>query len=301
MFARPSSLVRLGLLLFVLAWLFVDDLRSAIPIWLPFLIALGLELQFFAGAFREAPVRVPDRGPQTVDIESLGYDLADEDDEELEDPFADEDEELEPEYVYEGPPRNPYRSFFIGLGVIGLLALVLVVVDRGSGWSGLDDTKQATASERLSEEASLVAQKRVSIRCDESGGRVGAVQHTDGIAFVGGTVAYLTPERCFDLYRLAYKHEDASNRTGRALAVLAHEAWHLRGVSDEGRTECYALQSAVDVGRRLGLSDGTARRLMRQQLDENALRTGSSSEYRVPPDCRNGGALDLNPDRSSFP
>ena len=75
----------------------------------------------------------------------------------------------------------------------------------------------------------------------------------------------------------------------------------MRGVSDEGRTECYALQAAVDVRRRLGLSTGTARRLMRQQLAENALRTGSSSEYRVPPDCRDGGALDLNPDRSSFP
>jgi hypothetical protein len=299
MLARRSSLVRLGLLLFVLAWLFASDLRSAIPIWLPFLIALGLELHFFAGAFREAPVREPDRGPQAVDIEHLGYDL---EDEELDDPFAEEeDAELEPEYVYEGPPRNPLRSFLVGLGVIGLLALVLVVVDRGSGWNGLDDTEQASASERLSEEASLVAEKRVSIRCDESGGRVGAVQHTDGIAFVGGNVAYLTPERCFDLYRLAYKHEEASNRTGRALAVLAHEAWHLRGVSDEGRTECYALQSGVDVGRRLGLSAGTARRLMRQQLAENTLRTGSSSEYRVPPDCRDGGALDLNPDRSSFP
>ena len=296
MLARRSSLVRLGLLLFVLAWLFASDLRSAIPIWLPFLIALGLELHFFAGAFREAPAREPDRGPQAVDLERYGYDL---DEEELDDPFA--EEVTEPEDVYEAPEGHPLRSFLIGLGVIAVLALVLGVVDRGSGWSGLGGTERSTASERLSEEASLVAEKRVSIRCDESGGRVGAVQHTDGIAFVGGNVAYLTPELCFELYRLAYKHEDASNRTGRALAVLAHEAWHLRGVSDEGRTECYALQSAVDVGRRLGLSTGTARRLMRQQLAENALRTGSTSEYRVPPDCQDGGELDLNPDSSSFP
>jgi hypothetical protein len=296
MLAQRSTLVRLGLLLFVLAWLFASELRSAIPIWLPFLIALGLELHFFAGAFREAPSRVPDRGPQPVDLELFGYDP---DEDELDDPFAEED--AEPEDGYEAPPRHPVRSFLVGLGVIAALALVLGLVDRNSGWSGLDNSKQAVASRRLSEEASRVAEKGVTIRCDESGGRVGAVQHADGVAFVGGTVAYLTPQVCFDLYRLAYKHEAASNRTGRALAVLSHEAWHLRGVSDEGRTECYALQSAVDVGRRLGLSTGTSRRLMRQQLAENALRTGSTSEYRVPPDCRNGGALDLHPDSSSFP
>jgi len=303
MLAQRSTLVRLGLLLFVLAWLFASELRSAIPIWLPFLVALGLELHFFAGAFREAPSHAPDRGPQAVDLDLYGYDP---DEEELDDPFAEDDyepeDDREPEdYYYEGPPRHPVRSFVVGLSVIAALALVLGLVDRNSGWSGLDDSKQAVASRRLSEEASRVAEKRVTIHCDESGGRVGAVQHADGIAFVGGTVAYLTPQICFDLYRLTYKHEAASSRTGRALAVLAHEAWHLRGVSDEGRTECYAMQSAVDVGRRLGLSTATARRLMRQQLAENALRTGSTSEYRVPPDCRDGGALDLHPDSSSFP
>jgi hypothetical protein len=296
MLARPLTLVRVALLVFVLAWLFAPyELRSTIPIWLPFLIALGLELHFFAGAFRAAPSRAPDRGPQAVDLERYGYAF---EDEELDDPLA--EESLEAEDVYEAPRRQPLYSFLVGLGVIGLLGLALWAVDRNSGWSGLDDQTQTSASERLSDEASRVAEKRVSIRCDESGGRVGAVQHTDGIAFVGGNLAYLTPERCFDLYRLAYEH-DASNRTGRALAVLAHEAWHLRGVADEGRTECYALQSAVDVGSRLGLSTGTARRLMRQQLAENALRTGSSSEYRVPPDCRDGGALDLHPDSSNFP
>ncbi len=89
MLTSRSSLVRVGLLLFVLAWLFAEDLRSAIPIWLPFLVALGLELHFFAGAFRQAPVREPDRGPQAVDIEHLGYDL---EDEELEDDELEDDE-----------------------------------------------------------------------------------------------------------------------------------------------------------------------------------------------------------------
>jgi hypothetical protein len=141
----------------------------------------------------------------------------------------------------------------------------------------------------------------VTIRCDESRDFVGFVQHADGIAIVGGDRAYLTPERCHDLYRLAFERRAPSSRTGRAIAVLAHEAWHLRGVGDEGTTECFALQSGVDLGQRLGLSEGTARRLMRQQLVENAGRAGTSFEYRVPPECRDGSRLDLHPDTERFP
>jgi hypothetical protein len=299
MLARPLTLVRVALLVFVVAWLFAPyELRSTIPIWLPFLIALGLELHFFAGAFREAPSRPPDRGPQAIDLERYGYPP---EEEELDDTFTEMSEEPIDEVVVDEPRRRPLGSLLVGVGVIGLLAVALWAVDRNSGWSGLGDDTRAEATARFSDEASRVAGKRVTIRCDESGSRVGAVQHTDGVAIVGGDVAYLTPERCFDLYRLAYEGEAGSSRSARALAVIAHEAWHLRGVADEGTTECYALQSAVDVGHRLGLSTGTARRLMRQQLTENALRTGSSSEYRVPRDCRDGGALDLDPASSSFP
>ena len=72
------------------------------------------------------------------------------------------------------------------------------------------------------------------------------------------------------------------------------------GSRDEGTTECYGLQSGVEIGRRLGLSEETARQLMRQQLAENALRAGGSVEYRVPPECRDGGRLDLDPGSTSF-
>ena len=91
-----------------------------------------------------------------------------------------------------------------------------------------------------------------------------------------------------------------SSQTARAIAVLAHEAWHLHGVRDEGTTECYALQSGVGLGQRLGLSEGTAEQLMRQQLAETAA-SGSGAEYVVPPSCRDGGALDLDPERAGFP
>ena len=324
----PLTLLRVGLVAFVLVWLFGPyALRSAVPIWLPFLIALGLELHFFVGGLRPAPARRTDRGPQADDMERYGYAddaellLVREGDEELWIPYAGEtDEELstliaearESQEEEAAPAvaadperrrrlRPPLRRFVAGLGLISALALIFWIVENRTGWNGLDASTRAAAAARFSEEASRVAMKPVTIRCDESGDYVGAVQHADGVAALGGDLAYLTPERCFDLYRLAFKGEVRSSRTARALAVLAHEAWHLRGVSDEGTTECYALQTGVEIGQRFGLSADTAQRTMRQQLVENASRGQASPDYRVPPDCREGGRLDLNPDIARFP
>jgi hypothetical protein len=286
---RGLTLLRVALVVFVVVWLFGPyALRSAVPAWLVFLIALGLELNFFLGALRPGPRRPPDRAPQPVEQERYGYyDWTWEDD----------------DYVVVEPAERglPVRQFFVGLGVIAALVLLIWFVDRRTGWDGLDADTRTEAEARFSDEASRIARKPVAIRCDDSGSYVGAVQHAEGVALVGGELAYLTPERCLDLYRLAFKDEVRSSQTGRAIAVLAHETWHLRGVADEGTTECYALQSGVELGRRLGLSEGTARRLMRQQLTENELRRRGNLEYLVPPDCRNGGRLDLNPDSGDFP
>ena len=327
-FLGLATALRIALVLFVLAWIFGPyELRTAVPIWIVFAIALGLELQFLAGALRDAPAPRPDRKPQDVDRERFGYVdetddllLVREGDEELWIPYAgespDEAEALivevrerpAEEEVVEAAPRPesrrvwpPVRRFLTGLGVIGALVLTIWIVQSRTGWDSIDGDKRIEAVARFSEEASTIAEKPVAILCDESRDYVGLVQHADGVAAVGGDRAYLTPERCLDLYRLAFKGQVNSSQTARAVAVLAHEAWHLRGVSDEGTTECYALQSGVEVGQRLGLSENTARQMMRQQLVENALRSGATSEYLVPPDCRDGGRLDLHPNDTRFP
>jgi hypothetical protein len=283
----PAAL-RVALVVFVLAWVFGPyELRSAVPVWVAFALALGLEINFFLGALGRPPAPRPDRGPQLVDRERYGYlgglDGEDEDFEEDESLWA------------------PVSRFLVGLGVIAALALVFWFVESRTGWDSLSVETRAEAQDRFSAEASRIAGKPVRIRCDESGAFVGTVQHADGVATVGGELAYLTPERCQDLYRLAFDGEVRSSQTARALAVLAHEAWHLRGISDEGTTECYALQSGVGLGERLGLSEDTARRMMQQQLVENAGRTGAGTEYVVSPDCRNGGTLDLDPESDRFP
>jgi hypothetical protein len=293
--ASPWLWVRIALVAFVLAWILgPSDLRGAIPILVVFLVALGLEVHFLVSALRSGgPRRRPDRRPQEVDFERYGFD---EDDKE-----EDEDAVEEPEFELDSTPLVPVRRFALGLGLIAVLLGAIWFVESRTGWDSLSGETKAAAVARFSAEASRIADKPVSIRCDEARDYVGAVQHADGVAVVGGELGILTPEICNDLYRLAFEGETTGSRTGRAVAVLAHEAWHLRGVGDEGTTECYALQSGVGLGTRLGLSEDTARRLMRQQLVENQLRGASTLEYRIPADCRDGGRLDLAPVRESFP
>jgi len=296
-----AALLRVALVAFVVVWLVGPSvLRDVVPLWLPFLVAVGLEVQFFLTAWRAPAARLapPDRRPQPIDQERYGYP------EEPEDEWEEGDEDDgwaldEPEEPEEPPRAWPWRGLLAGLGVIAALGALAIVVESRSGWRGLDDATRAAATARFSAEASRIAGHPVEIRCDESGERVGYVQHTDGVAEVGGDVAYLAPDRCQELYRLAFDGE-TSGGTARGIAVLAHEAWHLQGVRDEATTQCYALQSGVGLGERLGLSEDAARRLMRQALAENQ-GAGTSFEYRVGPECRDGGNLDLNPDRSDFP
>jgi hypothetical protein len=320
----PSTLLRITLVVFVIVWLAGPSvLRETIPVWLAFVVALGLEVQFFLGARRSTPRTRPDRSPQDADRRRFGYGeeaeelvLIHEHGEELWVPYSGESgddleeliaEERErpdwepPPSPREGPLPRPLRRFLVGLSVIGALALVFWIVDRNSGWESVSRESRDAATERFSREASALAGKPVTIRCDEAGRHVGIVQHADGVAIVGGNLAYLTPARCFDLYRLAFEGEITSSRTARAIAVLAHETWHLRGERDEGTTECYALQTGVELGRRLGLSADTARQMMRQQLTENLLRGHGSVDYLVPAECKDGSRLDLDPGSSRFP
>lgn len=69
----PLAVLRVVLAGFVLAWIFGPyALRAAVPIWLVFLIAVGLEVQFFVSGLGQVSVRRPDRGPQAVDRERYG-------------------------------------------------------------------------------------------------------------------------------------------------------------------------------------------------------------------------------------
>ena len=300
--------LRIAAVVAILVWIFVPALQRAIPPVLPFLAFAALELHFLVAGLRErgSPRAPGGRSPQERDIAELGGE------EWLEPTIVEvaghdvwlpaEVETDEEEWESPPAPRRRLWAWLEGVGVLAALAVVLFVLVPDRGWSGLDQADRAQTETLLSSEAGRIAGHAARVHCDAKGEAVGIVQHADGLAQIGGTNAYLTPGNCYRLYRLAFRNDAGSfSQTARAIAVLAHEAWHLRGERDEGIVNCYAFQSGVDLGRRLGLSDGTAARMMRQQLVDNATYAGSASAYLVPGDCRNGGRLDLAPAANRFP
>ena len=299
--ARVFRRARIAVLALVVGYFFLPyGVRAWIPVWLPFFAALGLEVSFFLGGYLQrsqghAPEK-PDRGPQPRDLADLGAVP------EFEAP------RLFPPHWYseapapvEAPPRY-WRYVAEAVVAIALVAGILFYASRPQGWDAVSATNRTRAEATFSHEASLIAGHPAHIRCDTSGQYVGFVHDADGLAFVGGTRTYLTPSICDTLYQLAFKHRVQSfSRTARALAVLAHESWHLQGVSNEGLANCYGFQSGVEIGLHLGLSKGTARAMMREQLATNATDSGANAQYRVPSGCRDRGSADLHPGAAGFP
>jgi hypothetical protein len=291
--AGSARALRLGLLGLLLAWFFSPpQWRYSVPLWLPFVLAALLELQFFLGGLRGASSRAErGRGPLTSDLEEFGWGG---------DAVPDEADLR----FWESPPvpkpeRRPLaRRLLEPALVFAAVGLVVWAVSVERGWGSLDPQTQRRFERTLARAVRPIAGHTARIHCDTSGKHVGVVQEADGLAEVGGRDAWLTPSICYRLY----KHEASSfSATGRAIAVLAHEAWHLRGVADEGLANCYAFQSGTELGVRLGLSRGTAVAMMREQLADNPSDAAGDSRYLVPPGCKDGGRYDLRRDSRRFP
>jgi hypothetical protein len=297
--ARLHRLALVAVLALVVGYFFLPyEVQAVIPVWLLFLAALGLEVEFFVGGWRQARqgvVReVPDRGPQPRDLEELGAQ-----------PDEFEPLSLFPTDWYRAPEAAPHRQWrYVAEAAAGLaiVAVILYFAVRPSGWDAVSSANQAKAEAALSREASLIAGHPAQVTCDDSGQQVGYVLDADGVAEVGGRQAYLIPEICNTLYQLAFKHRVQSfARTARAIAVLGHESQHLKGVRNEGLANCYGFQSGVELGVNLGLSESRARAMMREQLATNASDAAGHPQYLVPSGCRDGGSEDLNPAAPGFP
>jgi hypothetical protein len=297
MSSRSIRVVRVSLLLVIVAWFFSPpDWRYAVPLWLPFVVALALEVEFAVGGLRQLGRQVPrerGRGPQQADIERFGWEG---------EPPDDEDPEF---WTSPAVPRRRtslLARLAVSVAVLGFVALVAWGISVRRGWNSLDHSTQVQVERILSREASRIAGRPASVHCDTAGRHVGAVQEADGLAEVGGRNAWLTPAICYRLYRVIDRHDTHTfSPTGRAIAVLAHESWHLHGVANEGLTNCYAFQSGVTIGTRLGFSESHARALMREQLADNASDAAGAPAYLVPAGCSNGGQYDLHPGSSQFP
>lgn len=82
------------------------------------------------------------------------------------------------------------------------------------------------------------------------------------------------------------------------VVTLAHESWHLRGILDEARTQCYAVQTAEMVARSLGVAAEDARAIAVRVADDDA--RAPVGDYHSP-ECRPGGLYDLHPDTPDWP
>jgi hypothetical protein len=297
---RAQAALRIGGLLLVIAWLFSGRLQAALPFWLPFAILAATEVEFIVRGWRESHRRIAPASSNMLERRLPGAADADLGWVELEG----EDGEA---VLLPAPPRTRRRSRLlpgvVGVGVAVALFSLALHVDRRGTWASLPRAAQARAEARFEAEASVIAGRRVTIRCDVTYSFTGVGSDAAGVAFPRRALAYLEPNVCRSLYNIAFEDKTgARDAAAWAVTVLAHEATHLRGIRDEAQTECFALQDGVALGTRLGLEPGLARALMREQLDRDLSDTSVARlDYRLPAGCRNGGALDRRPADSSFP
>jgi hypothetical protein len=110
-----------------------------------------------------------------------------------------------------------------------------------------------------------------------------ALRHIKGVDFT-----------CLDRGDCGYREFKAA----WAAHTLAHEAFHLRGVQDEGVTECYALQNTAFVAERLGVATERAEKLQAWLFVKGY--PNEPTEYQSA-QCHDGGPLDLRPQVAEFP
>jgi len=86
-----------------------------------------------------------------------------------------------------------------------------------------------------------------------------------------------------------------------ALAVVAHESYHLLGYSNEAQVECYGMQSIWFVASKLGATVAESQALAALYAARMyPLRRTQTPAYWSP-ECRDGGKLDLRPALAAWP
>ena len=285
-----QAAARAAALVVVVAWLFVEDVRAWLPLWLPLVLLGATELEFVLRGRGQRPGRRAVAGRPGPEDADLGFGE-----------FVEEEDG----YRYVPPPPRPPRGRRVGW-LVGALAAAIVVFlaarsDRAATWQGLSEDDRAQAEARFESEARRIAGRPVRVRCDDGYAFTGAGSDTLGVAFPARALAYLDPSVCRTLRDVA-AGDERGERGVEAVVVLAHEAVHLRGERREGVTECLALQEAIPLATRLGLAEERARPLVRAAYERRlAERNVIRAAYALPTSCRDGGALDRSPGDGRFP
>jgi hypothetical protein len=195
-----------------------------------------------------------------------------------------------------------------------LLALLVVPFVLFSGWQIL---RRERTERGLALVASQVAQREVGVSCPGFWTRL--VEITPNAGWVGfdengrpADKTQLSARTCSSLEKL---RQDGPPRVGclldarvpcprstleivEGMVVLAHESWHLRGVFDEARTQCDAVQTVEAVARSFGFAPAEAALVATYVAVDDA--RAAVGEYHSP-ECRPGGAYDLHPETPAWP
>ena len=195
---------------------------------------------------------------------------------------------------------------------------IAALVTAALAWWIADRQDRRGNERRLGAIASEIAGREVRVSCP------GPVGRLLGWDIVEGSVRFsadgkpadetkIREQSCAELDALAEGRREqelecigrtaiACGRNGRetvlAVDVLAHEAWHLRGVIDEAETECRSLQTIAWTAERLGATAAQGRAMALAQY---------AGDYQEMPQryrsaaCVDGGTLDLRPGDARFP
>ncbi len=193
-----------------------------------------------------------------------------------------------------------------------LVALLLVPVLGFCGWQML---RHEQNERRLALVATELAEREVGVDCPGFFTRL--IEVTPNAGWVDfdehglpADSTHLSAGTCRSLERIWRADEPPSFSCLRSLCeretlehvagvlTLAHESWHLRGVTNEAQTQCYAIQTAELVAFRLGVLPPDARAVADYIAAHDARLP--AGEYHSA-ECRPGGAYDLHPETEAWP
>lgn len=184
---------------------------------------------------------------------------------------------------------------------IPVLLLVLVVLVWG--WQSL---RLHQNEHRLAVVAAAVSHRDVGVSCPGFWTRLVEITPNAGWVDFGADgrpdpVANLSSKTCERLERFARSDGTApiDEGTAMALVTLAHESFHLAGVTNEAEAQCYAIQMTEFTTERLGGSVRNARAAALWAL--SASPSVLPAEYWDPIRCRDAGPWDLRPDSAAWP
>lgn len=176
-------------------------------------------------------------------------------------------------------------------------------------------TSASRIEPRFGRVASSLAGKSAQVRCWSAldwaringdllahGGVGESLDFVSGFYWPPSGRIHLDPTACTGLVDLAYRglrpeRGRAFARIALAVDTLAHESMHRRGFRSEAIAECYAVQLTYRTARAFGASPAYASLVARQSWVQYPAHPAAY----LSPECRNGGKLDLSPERASWP